>query len=118
MLSKRDLLCATAVIVTALALAPLRAEGIGKSQATQLGFSAEGLGKITDFFKAEVAAGRIPGVVMLIQRHGKPAYFETFGARDVATKVPMSPDTLFRIYSMSKPLTSVAAMMLVQDGKL
>jgi CubicO group peptidase (beta-lactamase class C family) len=118
MLSKRNLLCATAAIVTALAAAPLRADSVGKSQPTLLGFSTEGLGRITDFFKAEVAAGRVPGVIMLIERHGKPAYFETFGVRDVATKVPMSPDTLFRIYSMSKPLTSLAAIMLVQDGKL
>src|SRR6202158_2245043 len=55
---------------------------------------------------------------MLIQQHGHPVYFESFGVRDVATKLPMTADTIFRIYSMSKPVTSVAAMMLVEDGKL
>src|ERR1700687_2160573 len=55
---------------------------------------------------------------MLIQQHGHPVYFESFGVRDVATKLPMTADTIFRIYSMSKPVMSVAAMMLVEDGKL
>ena len=62
----------------------VRAESVGKSQPEQLGFSPKVLGELTEFFKGEVAAGRIPGVVMLVQRHGKPAYFETFGVRDVA----------------------------------
>ncbi len=54
----------------------------------------------------------------MIQQHGKPVYFEKFGVRDVATQLPMTDDTIFRLYSMSKPITSVAAMMLVDDGKL
>ena len=60
----------------------------------------------------------MPGAIMLIQQHGKPVYFENFGLRDVATRLPMTADTIFRLYSMSKPITSVAAMMLVEDGKL
>ena len=55
---------------------------------------------------------------MLIQQHGKPVYFESFGVRNPATGQPMTPDTLFQIYSMTKAVTSVAAMMLVDDGKL
>ena len=55
---------------------------------------------------------------MLIQQHGQPVYFENFGVRDVATQLPMTADTIFRLYSMSKPITSVAAMILVEDGKL
>jgi len=66
----------------------------------------------------EVATGKIPGAVVLIQQHGHPVYFENFGVRDVATGAPMTADTIFRLYSMSKPITSVAAMMLVEDGKL
>ncbi|HWZ39742.1 MAG TPA: serine hydrolase domain-containing protein, partial [Bradyrhizobium sp.] len=66
----------------------------------------------------EVVTGNIPGAILLIQRHGKPAYSENFGVRDVATELSMSADTIFRLYSMSKPITSVAAMMLVEDGKL
>lgn len=101
-----------------LAAAPAAAESVGRSQPEQLGFSRDRLEAITDFFKAEVAAGKVPGAIVLVQRRGQPAYFETFGVRDVATKAPMTPDTLFRIYSMTKPITSVTALMLVQDGKL
>jgi CubicO group peptidase (beta-lactamase class C family) len=61
---------------------------------------------------------KIPGAVVLVQQHGRPAYFESFGRRDVATGQPMTADSIFRLYSMSKPVTSVAAMMLVDDGRL
>ena len=54
----------------------------------------------------------------MIQRKGETAYFNSFGIRDPGTKEPMTPDTIFRIYSMSKPITTVAAMMLVEEGKL
>jgi CubicO group peptidase (beta-lactamase class C family) len=81
-------------------------------------FSAAGLAHIGDYMKNEVVTGKIPGAVVLIQQHGRPVYFESFGLRDVATKVPMTTDTIFPLYSMSKPITSVAAMMLVDDGKL
>ena len=66
----------------------------------------------------EVATGKIPGAIVLIQQHGQPVYFEKFGVRDVESRHPMTDDTIFRLYSMSKPVTSVAAMMLVEEGKL
>jgi len=81
-------------------------------------FSGEGLARVGDYIHNEIATGKIPGAILLIQQHGEPVYFENFGVRDIATKIPMSPDTIFRLYSMSKPITSVAAMMLVEDGKL
>ncbi|SFJ91157.1 serine hydrolase domain-containing protein [Bradyrhizobium sp. cf659] len=81
-------------------------------------FSTAGLARISAFLRGEVAAGRIPGAVLLIQQHGKPVLSETFGLRDTKTAQPMTDDTIFRLYSMSKPITSVAAMMLVDDGKL
>jgi hypothetical protein len=55
---------------------------------------------------------------MLIQQHGRLVDLECFGVRDPGTGAPMTPDTIFQIYSMSKAVTSVAAMMLVDDGKL
>jgi len=82
------------------------------------GFSQPGLQRIGDYLRHEIAIGKIPGAILLIQQHGKPVYYEKFGLRDVATKVPMTDDTIFRFYSMSKPITSVAALMLVDDGKL
>src|SRR6185437_1097289 len=70
------------------------------------------------YFANEVSAGHIPGAVVLIQQHGRPVYFKTFGLRDVVAHTPMAKDAIFRLYSMSKPITSVAAMMLVDDGKI
>src|SRR6201995_5056070 len=100
----------------------LLAAPAGSARAEQLAvartFSAEGLSKVPDYIRNEIATGKIPGAILLIQQHGKPVYFENFGGRDIATELSMSADTIFRLYSMSKPITSVAAMMLVEDGKL
>jgi CubicO group peptidase (beta-lactamase class C family) len=76
------------------------------------------LARITEFFNNEVATGKLPGAVVLIQQHGKPVYLQCFGVRDVATNLAMTPDTIFALHSMTKPITSVAAMMLVDAGKL
>src|ERR1700756_1899146 len=70
-------------------------------------FSAAGLAQVSDYIRNEIATGKIPGAILLIQQHGKPVYFENFGVRDVVTKLPMTADTIFRIYSMSKPIASV-----------
>lgn len=80
--------------------------------------SPEGLAKVSDYIRSEIAAGTFPGAILLLQQHGKPVYYENFGVRDVATRLSMSADTIFRLYSMSKPITSVMAMMLVEEGKL
>src|ERR1700692_3322682 len=82
------------------------------------GFSREKLERVGDYIRNEIATGKIPGAVILIQQHGHPVYFESFGLRDVESRRPMTADSIFRLYSMSKPITSVAAMMLVEDGKL
>jgi CubicO group peptidase (beta-lactamase class C family) len=71
---------------------------------------------LNDYFGNEIASGKIPGAIVLVQQHGRPVYFETFGRRDSAH--PMTDDAIFRLYSMTKPITSVAAMMLVEDGAL
>ncbi|MGY8636717.1 serine hydrolase domain-containing protein [Bradyrhizobium sp. 14AA] len=81
-------------------------------------FSPEGLAKVSDYIRNEIVTGKIPGAILLLQQHGKPVYYENFGVRDVATESSMSADTIFRLYSMSKPITSVMAMMLVEEGKL
>ena len=82
------------------------------------GFSAERLENIDNYVKADISRGVIPGAVLVIVRHGKIIYQKVWGERDPATKVPMSADDIFRIYSMSKPITTVAAMMLVEDGRI
>jgi CubicO group peptidase (beta-lactamase class C family) len=107
-------LAAVAVLVAGAAFA----DSLVRTDPEAAGLSRERLGRIGTFLTNEIADNKIPGAVMLIQRKGKLAYFETFGARDPVTKAPMTADTIFRIYSMSKPITSVAAMMLVEEGKL
>lgn len=80
--------------------------------------SAEKLQVLGDFFENKVATGKISGAVVLIQQHGRPVYLKTFGKRDVRTGAPMTTDTIFALRSMTKPITSVATMMLVDAGKL
>lgn len=80
--------------------------------------SPEGLDRITDYFNNEVTSGRLPGAVILVQQHGKPVYLKTFGVRDTRTGLAMTPDTIFAIHSMTKPITCLGAMMLIDEGKL
>ncbi len=84
----------------------------------QVGMSSERLAKIATVFKKEISDGKFPGAVIAIARKGKVVYFESFGSRDAASSQPMSKDAIFRIYSMTKPLVSVAAMILMEDGRL
>ncbi len=81
-------------------------------------FNQDKLARIGEFFKNEVTTGKIPGAILLIQQHGKPVYHEFFGVQDVVSKAPMTDQTIFRLFSMTKAITSVAAMMLVDGGKL
>ena len=81
-------------------------------------FNPQKLARVGDYLRDQVANGKIPGAVLLIQQHGKPVYHELIGVRDVATKEPMSDDTIFRLFSMTKPVTSFVAMQLVEEGML
>lgn len=80
--------------------------------------SAAGLERLSGFFENEVTTGKLAGAVVLIQQHGRPVYFRSFGVRNCATKLPMTPDTIFAVHSMTKPITSLAAMMLIDQGRL
>jgi CubicO group peptidase (beta-lactamase class C family) len=102
----------------ALATSGAFAEGPVVAKPEEAGFSSAGLARIDAYLKNEIAENKIPGAIMMIARNGKTAYFNSFGVRDPGTKEPMTPDTIFRIYSMSKPITTVAAMMLVEEGRL
>jgi len=81
-------------------------------------FNPQKLARAGDFLRDQVAQGKIPGAILLIQQHGKPVYHEFFGVQDVVSKAPMTDQTIFRLFSMTKAITSVAAMMLVDEGKL
>jgi CubicO group peptidase (beta-lactamase class C family) len=80
--------------------------------------SVEKLAPIEGFINGEIAAGRIPGAVVLVQQHGHPVYLKAFGKRDVNAGAPMTLDAIFPIHSVTKTITSVAAMLLVDRGKI
>jgi CubicO group peptidase (beta-lactamase class C family) len=111
----RSLACAA--ILTIAAAPPVSAEGTFDIP-PGAHFNPEKLARVGDYLRDQVAQGKIPGAILLIQQHGKPVYHEFFGVRDVATKAPMTDDTIFRLFSMTKPITSVVAMQLIEEGKL
>src|SRR5262245_47676763 len=83
---------------------------------SEVGFDAERLARIDRHFARYVDDGRLPGWLVLVSRHGKVAHLSAYGHRDVEAGLPVEHDTLFRIHSMTKPITSVAAMMLYEQG--
>jgi len=113
--TRRNVAAALALLLAAIAVDAGCAES---PPAVSPGFTREGLARVEDYVRNEITSGKIPGAVLLIQQHGQPVLFESFGVRDVDSKRPMTADTIFRLYSMSKAITSVAAMMLADDGKL
>jgi CubicO group peptidase (beta-lactamase class C family) len=82
-----------------------------------IGLSTAGLARLGSVMRAEIERGRVPGAAALIARRGRLAFFESFGRRDPAQADPMAKDSIFRIYSMTKPIVSVAAMMLWEEGR-
>jgi CubicO group peptidase (beta-lactamase class C family) len=88
------------------------------SDAEALGFSPSRLARIEAWQQTQVDAGAFSGAVAAVARNGKVAYLRAVGFRDRAKTVPLQPDAIFWIASMTKPVTSVAAMMLVEEGKL
>jgi CubicO group peptidase (beta-lactamase class C family) len=84
----------------------------------EVGMSTERLGRLDAAMQKAVDSGELPGAVVLIARDGQLVYAKTFGWQDREKKIPMSNDSIFRLYSMTKPVVSVAAMILVEEGKL
>ena len=80
--------------------------------------SSQRLARIAPALKQEIDQGRLPGAVVMVARKGKLVYSEAFGFQDKVAGTPMKTDSVFRIYSMTKPLASVGAMMLVEEGKI
>ncbi len=107
---------ALCLLVTAIVAFSWAAQAEETLQGPQL--DPQKLERVSDYLRGEVSAGRIPGAILLIQQRGKPVVYAKFGMRNARMRQPMTDDTIFRLYSMSKPITSVAAMMLVDDGKL
>ena len=84
----------------------------------EVGLCPDRLQRLLTVLQADIDRGRLPGAVALVARRGKVALFESLGRQDPAAGSPMTRDSIFRIYSMTKPVVSVAVMMLVEQGKL
>jgi CubicO group peptidase (beta-lactamase class C family) len=94
------------------------AASITQAMSTQPGFSDERLARIPRFLQEQVAAGALPGALTLIWRRGRVAHKSLVGSIDLARAVPMREDAIFRLYSMTKPLTAVALLMLMEEGRI
>lgn len=109
---------AALVLGLALAAASSFAQALPEARPEALGFAPERLARVSATVSRYVDEGRIAGAVTLVARQGQVVQFEAFGRADIEKKVAMRRDTLFRIASMSKAVTSIAAMILVEEGRL
>ena len=117
--SSRPFLKRCAAMIAAVPLAAsLSAAAVELGPSPHAVLSRAKLSAIDDFINGEIASGNIPGAIVLIQHHGQPVYFKCFGKRDVEKGTPMEEDAIFPIHSVTKTITSVAAMMLVDRGKI
>ena len=105
-------------VTTIFSTAVLRAQGLPTAEPESVGMSAQRLSAISAAFQKEIDKENLPGVVILVARKGRLVYSDAIGFQNKATGKPLSRDAIFRLYSMTKPLVSVAAMMLVEDGKM
>jgi CubicO group peptidase (beta-lactamase class C family) len=92
--------------------------GLPRARPEDVGLSSDRLALVGPALRPYVDSGRVAGIAMAVARHGKLVHLETMGMMDAATGTPMRPDAVFRIYSMTKPVTSVAIMQLYERGAL
>ena len=104
------------LLLLSLLATRLHASDINIVEPETVGFSADRLGKVTEFVEREIAEGNLVGTVTLVARHGQVVHFEAAGRYGLEDDRPMETDALFRIFSMTKPITTVAAMILYEEG--
>ena len=104
------------LLLLSLLAARLHASDINIVEPETVGFSGDRLGKVTEFVEREIAEGSLVGTVTLVARHGQIVHFEAAGRYGLEDDRPMETDALFRIFSMTKPITTVAAMILYEEG--
>lgn len=105
------------LMLVLMASCPLAAAELPLVTPEEVGFSSDRLGEITAFTRRDVDDGKLVGAVTMVARHGKVVHFEAVGNYGLDNDRPMDKDALFRIYSMTKPITTVAMMMLYEEGK-
>ena len=109
---------AACVLLLALVALPLAGDVFPRAKPEEVGLSSERLARINEMMQRHITAGEITGGVTLVARKGRVAHLEAHGVMDQDTKKPMAKDSVFRIASMTKPVTGVAIMMMMEEGKL
>jgi CubicO group peptidase (beta-lactamase class C family) len=105
-------------LAVSLLVATLAAGSVPTAKPEEVGLSTERLKRAGEAVQRHIVAGNVSGAVTLVARRGRIAYFEAQGMQDLETKKPMPKNGIFRLASMSKPITGVAVMMLVEEGKI
>ena len=108
----------TGAILVAISSAQALAQDFPRATPESVGLSSSGLASVTQRLQAHIDQGHIAGVVAAVLRDGQLVYLESLGKRDLEADSAMTDDALFRIYSMTRPVTSLAAMILYEEGKL
>lgn len=115
-MKRRRSFCLAVIFICTISVV---AQDVGKvSRPEEAGFASDRLNRITQFFQSEVDKGALPGAVVIVARNGKIVYRQAVGYQDREKKLPMKVDSVFRIFSMTKPVTTVAVMMLAEEGKI
>jgi CubicO group peptidase (beta-lactamase class C family) len=107
-----------AAMIACLALKVAEAAPLPEAKPDDVGFSAQGLARLDDFFAREIAAKRVPGAVVAIARDGKLVHYKAYGQLDAATGTPMPLNAVFALASMTKPMAAVAGLTLMEQGRL
>jgi len=116
----RTMIAALCLLASSAAFAQDRSnqDPLPRAKPEDVGMSSERLARIGTTLNADIEAGRIPGAVIAIARHGKLVMLDAYGWRDKAANIPMTTDTIFNIASMTKPMTTVGLLMLYEQGKV
>ena len=107
-----------ALVFTLLALPLGAASSVPTAKPEDVGVSSERLQRITQMIQRRIAAGEMTGAVTIVARKGKIVHLDVQGVMDLDSKKPMAKDTMFRVASMTKPVTGVAIMMMIEEGKV
>src|SRR5687768_10059840 len=107
-----------AAVVAGIALNAASAAPLPEAKPDEAGFSQAGLARLDDFFAREMSAKRVPGAVVAIARDGKLVHYKAYGQLDPTKGTPMPLDAIFALASMTKPMTAVAGLTLMEQGRL
>ncbi len=115
--TSQALLLTFATLLGSLSFAQNTERNLAQADPADVGMSRDGIAAFQAGLRAEVDNGQLAGIVTMVARHGKLVHKGTYGWQDLENQVPMAEDTIFRIFSMTKPITGVAMMMLYEEGK-